>query len=439
MSNPLYPYDAVLVCSYGGPRKMEDVLPFMRNATSGRGVPDSRLEAVSHHYKGFAGVSPINARNNDIVQALRWELADRGSRIPVAIGNRNWSPFFRDTLTDMYQQGARHVLALFTSAYVSYSGCRQYREDLARALTQMEDQGMTGMTIDKARAYYTTDGFVQANVDAIVQAFGAEADKGHHGDNQTLLFVTHSIPTPMYRASGPRDGSRPDYAQQHRNICAVVVDEVEAALGRDIDWELSYCSRSGPPHQPWLEPDVNDSLHTLATQGVTSVVCSPIGFINDHMEVVYDLDTEAAQTAAECGISYTRAATVGDDARFVASLADVLCERAAQARGELPDLPAGLGVGRCDNADSVATDALTAQVDVMSGDGVAQGGADSTGGASDGSGDGTGDHEAADAVDPQWRGFTAKDVVKPTWPAVSPVGDSTNSPDADFQPTIAGG
>lgn len=417
MSDPLHPYDAVLVCSYGGPRKMDDVLPFMRNATNGRGVPDARLIEVSGHYKGFAGVSPINARNLEIVEALRRELAGRGSVIPVAIGNRNWTPFFRDTLTDLYQQGVRRVLALFTSAYVCYSGCRQYREDLALALAQIEEQGMTGMVIDKARAYSTTQGFIDANVDAVVKGFAAEADKGCElgGDKApTLVFVTHSIPTAMFDGSGPVDKSRPDYEQQHLAVCEKVVSEVESRLGHSISWELAYCSRSGPPHIPWLEPDVNDTLERLAGEGQTSVVCHPIGFINDHMEVVYDLDTEAKETADEQGLSYTRAATVGADSRFVSSLADVLCERAAQARGEIDGLQGGVGVGRCDNADSVQADAVAVTYDTCP----------------------VGDTEG---IDPKWRGFRARDAVQPIWPAISPVGDSKVSPDAPFLPTVCGG
>lgn len=414
MNDPLHPYDAVLVCSYGGPRKMDDVLPFMRNATNGRGVPDERLMEVSGHYRGFAGVSPINARNLEVTDALRMELIKRGSTIPVAIGNRNWTPFFRDALTDLYQRGARRVLALFTAAYVSYSGCRQYREDLAAALQQIEEQGMTGMSIDKARAYSTTRGFIEANADAVVEAFGVETAKdsatAQGKPEPRLVFVTHSIPEAMHRGSGPADSSRPRYDEQHLAVCREVARIVEERLGHAVQWELAYCSRSGPPHIPWLEPDVNDVLERLHSEGAASVVCSPVGFINDHMEVVFDLDTEAKETADKLGISYTRAATVGTHDAFIGALADVLCERAAQARGELEGLVAGVGVGRCTDPDMLHADAETAA-------------------------------EEADSarVDERWQGFSAEDAIEPVWPAVAPVKDSLVSPDAEFLPTVCGG
>ncbi|MDO5746282.1 MAG: ferrochelatase [Actinomycetaceae bacterium] len=414
MSDPLQPYDAVVMCSYGGPRKMDDVLPFMRNATSGRGVPDERLIEVSGHYKTYHGVSPINARNNEILQALSRELSERGSTIPVVIGNRNWTPFFHDVMTDLYQQGVRRVLALFTSAYVCYSGCRQYREDLAAALEQMEEQEMTGMVVDKARAFSTTTGFVDSNVDAIVRGFRVEAEKGFGGRRTKLQMVTHSIPQDMFDASGPADKTRPDYVGQHIAVCKAVVERVEKILGHDIEWELSYCSRSGPPHIPWLEPDINDVLERDYEQGVRSVVVSPIGFICDHMEVVFDLDTEAAETAKNLGMSYTRADTPGDEPCFVSSLADVLCERAAQARAEIEGLPSGVGVGYCRDAATVGEDAVTVAIEVA---------------------------EFADelSVDDQWKGFQATDVVEPVWPAVSPLHDSLLRPSASFQSTVCGG
>ncbi|MDU0968090.1 MAG: hydrogen peroxide-dependent heme synthase [Actinomycetaceae bacterium] len=330
--SPLAPYDAILICSYGGPRRMEDVLPFMRNATAGRGVPDSRLLAVSGHYRGFAGVSPINARNLEVRDALAAELARRGVTVPIAMGNRNWTPFIRDALVDFYQQGFRRILCVFTAAYVCYSACRQYREDLAAALNELAEQGMTGMSVDKVRAYYTTEGFIAATTDRLLEAIEQMAERGV--EDPRIVMVTHSIPQAMAENSGPLDGSRPGYVGQHEAVLAEVTARASQRLGRDITADLAFCSRSGPPHMPWLEPDINDVLEQLAGEGVRAVIAQPIGFINDHMEVVYDLDTEAKETAAKLGIEYVRAATVGTHEAFIGSLADVICERAAQARGE---------------------------------------------------------------------------------------------------------
>ncbi|WP_227712809.1 hydrogen peroxide-dependent heme synthase [Nanchangia anserum] len=330
--SPLAPYDAILICSYGGPRTPDDVLPFMRNATAGRGVPDDRLIAVSGHYGGFGGASPINARNLEIRDALAAELSARSITVPLALGNRNWTPFIRDSLIDFYQRGFRRVLCVFTAAYVCYSACRQYREDLAAALDDMAKNGMDAMSVDKVRAYYTTEGFVEATTARLLEAWQRMEETGQ--SDPRLVMVTHSIPEAMADHSGPADGSRPGYVRQHLDVATEVVARAEAALGRTIEWQLAYCSRSGPPHVPWLEPDINDVLESLAEAGTSAVIAQPLGFINDHMEVVYDLDTEASETAERLGLTYVRAATVGTHPAFISSLADVICERAAQARGE---------------------------------------------------------------------------------------------------------
>lgn len=311
----LLPYDAIMFVSYGGPNGPDDVLPFMRNATRGRGVPDDRLVEVSGHYRMFGGKSPINERNAELMAALEARLAALGVDIPVVIGNRNWHPFFSETLAELKSSGARRVLCLITSAYASYSGCRQYREDLARALEEIGG----GIQLDKIGPFAGTEGFVAANVAAVREAL--DRLPGAH-----LLFVTHSIPTAMNAASGDGLGT---YVAQHERVIA----QVMAGFGDEAPaHELVYCSRSGAPHIPWLEPDVNDRLAELADQGVRRVISVPIGFVNDHMEVVYDLDTEASQTAAELGIDYLRAATAGVHPELVASLADAVLARAEAAR-----------------------------------------------------------------------------------------------------------
>lgn len=328
MTRSLHPYTAVLVASYGGPNQPDDVLPFMRNATAGRGVPDERLVEVSQHYMMFGGKSPINERNDELLEALRAELARRGIEVPVVIGNRNWHPYHSETVPALVADGHEQVLGLATSAYHSYSSCRQYAEDLERAVEHVDG----ALRIDKIGAFAETDGFVEANADAVVAALAELRTQEFHGDTR-VLFVTHSIPTTMNDASG--DGSPgATYDQQHLRVAERVATRVRELTGEEITWELTYCSRSGSPHTPWLEPDVNDRLEELRTEAVGGVVASPIGFITDHMEVVYDLDTEAAETAGELDLAFVRAATVGTHPAFIGMLVDHLEDRAAVARGE---------------------------------------------------------------------------------------------------------
>ena len=397
MRDPLAPYDAVLLLSYGGPQGPDDVLPFMRNATAGRGVPDSRLLQVSRHYSRFDGVSPINARNAELLDALRAELAARGSRLPVAIGNRNWHPFVSETLRALADGGARRILAITTSAYGSYSGCRQYREDVAGALTLLAAgaDGTTGqgagadaaarvggaggapveLDVDKTRPFYNTEGMLTANVDAIAAAYEQMAERGLPPRTVRLVLVTHSVPVSMEQLSAPGPGevlpvaaprlepgmtadlsTEISYVEQHRRLIEVLLPALAERLGLEDapDHDLVYCSRSGPPHARWLEPDVNDHLEALVGGRLTDgtpvrppvgVVVAPIGFVADHMEVVFDLDTEAAETAARLGLPYVRAATAGTHPALVASLADILVERAAVARGEEIRPASTTGVG----------------------------------------------------------------------------------------------
>lgn len=328
MSGPLHPYSAVLVASYGGPNEPDDVLPFMRNATAGKGIPDERLLEVSEHYMMFGGMSPINERNEEVLTALRAALALRGVDVPVVIGNRNWHPYHSEVAPALVEAGHKRVLGLATSAYHSYSSCRQYAEDLEKA----EQSTGGALRIDKIGAYAETDGFIQANADAVVTALTELRAKEFYGDVR-VLFVTHSIPHSMNAASG--DGSPGcRYDEQHVRVATRVAKRVEEITGEVITWELTYCSRSGPPHIPWLEPDVNDRIEALRTEGVGGVVASPIGFLTDHMEVVYDLDTEAAETARDSDVAYVRAATAGTHPAFISMLVDQLLDRAAVARGE---------------------------------------------------------------------------------------------------------
>jgi ferrochelatase len=334
------PYSAVLFASYGGPNESADVLPFMRNATRGRGIPDERLLEVSQHYEMFGGRSPINELNAALMEDVRVELARRGIDVPVVIGNRNWHPYFADTVDELVAEGHERVVAVATSAYSSYSNCRQYCEDLAGA-----SDGKP-ITIDKIDPFGESREFVSANARALVEA--VRTLRARIGD-QTLrvLFVTHSIPTAMNEASHT---GQPEnrYDAQHLRVAGAVAAAAGEELGEQLTWELTFCSRSGSPHVPWLEPDVNDRMPEVQAEGVAGVVAAPIGFISDHMEVIYDLDTQANETAAELGLPYERAATVGPDPEFVSLLVDRLLEQAAAARGEAaPRNLCQFSTGRC--------------------------------------------------------------------------------------------
>jgi ferrochelatase len=336
---PLHPYDGILLLSFGGPEKPEDVLPFLRRVTAGRGIPDERLDQVGAHYHAFGGRSPINDQNRALIDALHTELDRRGITTPVLWGNRNFTPFTPDAFREAHGRGLRRLVTIVTSAYSSYSSCRQYREDLAGALQEVRDEGLD-LEVDKIRPYFNHPGFARTNARLVTDAARAVRDDGGDTRGIRLLFVTHSIPTAMDDTSGPGDGEGSTYQRQHLALAAAITDEVNATLDTELTGELVYCSRSGPPSQPWLEPDVNDRLAELAEEGVRTVVLAPVGFVSDHMEVVYDLDTEAAATAERLGLRLVRVPTVGTDDEFVSGLVDLLEERAAQARGESPTCPA---------------------------------------------------------------------------------------------------
>ena len=310
-------YDAILLASFGGPEGQDDVIPFLRNVTRGRGIPEERLEEVAHHYRAFGGVSPINDQNRELKAALEAELARRGIDLPVLWGNRNWDPYLRDALTEANERGFTKLIAIGTSAYSSYSSCRQYREDYAIAL---EETGLGGrIQIDKVRQFFDHPGFVAPFLEGVEQGLRDAAAAGHAPETTRVLFSTHSIPTQDAERSGP-DGNA--YQAQHRAVAEVIM-----LSHPGVGWDLVYQSRSGPPTQPWLEPDINDRITELAASGTTAVAIVPLGFISDHMEVKWDLDTEAMETAEEHGILAIRVPTPGVHAQFVSGLVDLVLER----------------------------------------------------------------------------------------------------------------
>jgi ferrochelatase len=301
-------YDSLLVLSFGGPEKMDDVMPFLRNVLRGRDVPEERLREVAHHYEAFGGVSPINAQNRALVAALEAELAAHGPALPIYWGNRNWHPLLADTLRQMMHDGRKRALAFVTSAYSSYSGCRQYRENIEDARQQV----VGAPAIDKLRPFYDHPGFVEANADAVRAALAQIP--AERRTNAHLIFTAHSIPMAMAASC--------DYAAQLQETAQLVAAAVGCA-----EWEVAYQSRSGPPTQAWLEPDVKDRITALADEGVQAVVLSPIGFVSDHMEVVYDLDSEAVPHGRELGLLVARAATAGTHPAFVSMIRELVVER----------------------------------------------------------------------------------------------------------------
>ncbi|EWS81521.1 ferrochelatase [Brachybacterium phenoliresistens] len=330
------PYDAILLASFGGPEREEDVLPFLRNVTRGRGIPDERLEEVGAHYRALGGRSPINDQNRALIRALRAELDERGIDLPIHWGNRNWQPTMAEAVRGLHADGHREVLAIATSAYSSYSSCRQYREDFGRALVET---GLLGtVRLDKVRPYFSHPGFLAPMADGILDALAQLQEEGHDGARVRILFSTHSIPTAMADASGPAEertgGPARWYVRQHEAACRYLMDAVaqrRAAEGAGTElpgWELVYQSRSGAPHTPWLEPDVNDVIARIAEEGEhDAVVVVPVGFVSDHVEVIWDLDTEARESAEQHSLAFRRVATPGTDPRFVAALADLVEER----------------------------------------------------------------------------------------------------------------
>jgi ferrochelatase len=323
-------YDAILLASFGGPEGQDDVIPFLRNVTRGRGIPDERLEEVAHHYRAFGGISPINQQNRELKAALEAELARRGIDLPVLWGNRNWAPYLRDAVAEAKDRGFAQLIAIGTSAYSSYSSCRQYREDYAMALDAAGAEG--DIRIDKVRQFFDHPGFVQPFIEGLADGLARVAEQGISLDDTHVFFTTHSIPSTDAAKSGPPArgfGAGGAYEAQHRAVAEVVV----AASGHDpvtgstVPWSLVFQSRSGPPSQPWLEPDINDAMRELAARGTKAFVMVPLGFVSDHMEVMWDLDTEAMETAEELGAFAVRVPTPGIHPAYVSGLVDLVLER----------------------------------------------------------------------------------------------------------------
>jgi ferrochelatase len=304
-------YDAVLIVSFGGPDGPDDVMPFLENVLRGRNVPRERMLEVAEHYYHFGGRSPINDRNRALIAALEKELAAYGPQLPIYWGNRNWHPMLADTLRQMASDGVQRALAFFTSAYSSYSGCRQYRENIAAA---QEEVGATVPAVYKLRVFFNHPGFIEPMIERTRSVL--DQIPSDRRESAALIFTAHSIPQSM------ADGCR--YEEQLREASRLVAE----GLGRHV-WELVYQSRSGPPQQPWLEPDICDYIRALkeANRDLADVVIIPIGFISDHLEILYDLDTEAKQLCNELGINMVRAGTVGTHPRFVRMIRELIEER----------------------------------------------------------------------------------------------------------------
>lgn len=335
-------YDALFFLSFGGPEGPDDVMPFLRNVTRDRGIPEERLAAVAEHYLHFGGVSPINEQNRQLISALEKEFLSAGIDLPIYFGNRNWAPYAAEAVRHMRDDGVRRALVFATSATSSFSGCRQYRNDMAQA------QGAVGgdaPELVKIRHYFDHPGFIAANADGVRAAL-AELPPEHR-DAARLVFTAHSIPVAMNAGSGPgHDGL---YARQQWETARLVASAVRGGRSESgdppsdrpsvdrpsfdrpdfdrPDFDLVWQSRSGPPQVPWLEPDINDHLRALAASGTTAVVVAPTGFISDHLEVRWDLDTEARETAGELGLAFARAATAGTHPVFVAAIRELVEEQ----------------------------------------------------------------------------------------------------------------
>jgi ferrochelatase len=304
-------YQALLLVAFGGPEGPEDVLPFLENVLRGKNVPRERTLSVAEHYQRFGGVSPINAQNRALIAALEAEFRSAGVALPVYFGNRNWHPFLADTLRKMREDGVQRALGFFTSAYSSYSSCRQYLENIEQAQRQV---GAGAPRIDKLRAYFNHPGFIEAWIDRARAALAML--QASDGSTTRLVFTAHSIPLSM--AANCR------YEEQLGEASRLVAE----ALGvRPERWQLVYQSRSGAPSQPWLEPDIVEHLRMLKGDGVTDVVVIPIGFVSDHIEVLYDLDAEARQAADTLELRMIRAQTLGTHPRFVKMIRELIVER----------------------------------------------------------------------------------------------------------------
>jgi ferrochelatase len=335
------PVDALLVLSFGGPEGPDDVMPFLEKVTSGRGVPRKRLLEVATHYDHFGGVSPINQRNRELISRVRGELAAAGFELPVYLGNRNWHPLVEDTLAEMVTDGVRGALVLATSAYGGYSACRQYHEDIERARRAV---GARAPELVKLRQFFDHPEFIASAADAVRSSVaGLPAT---HRDQARLVFTAHSIPSLADQAAGVPGQGGHRYSRQVAEASRLVAAE----LGM-TDYDVVWQSRSGPPSVPWLEPDVLDHLRVLHAKSVPAVVVCPIGFVSDHVEVVWDLDNEARDWAENHGMAFARAATAGQDPRFARMVVELVRERTdgapARALGRVPSQGFGVNGAPC--------------------------------------------------------------------------------------------
>ena len=321
-------YDAFLLVSFGGPEGPDDVMPFLANVTRGRNVPPERLAGVAEHYYAYGGVSPINQQCRDLLAVVRADFAASGLSLPLYWGNRNWTPYLADTVRQMAEDGVRRAVAFVTSAYSSYSSCRQYLDDIERARAAV---GHDAPRIDKIRRFFNHPGFIEPfadNMRAALATLPAEVrDEAH------LVFTAHSVPLAMADASGPAS-DRGRYVTELTEAARLIAERAGAGAH---PWSLAYQGRSGPPSQPWLEPDVRDHLGELAKSGTRAVVVIPVGFVSDHMEVRHDLDLEAAETADSLGVAFARAPTPGTSPRFASMITELVQERLALPEGTAPD------------------------------------------------------------------------------------------------------
>jgi ferrochelatase len=349
------PYDALLIVSFGGPDKRDDVLPFLENVLRGRNVPRERMLEVAEHYYAFGGRSPINDQNRALIAAVEKQLAAHGPQLPIYWGNRNWHPLLADTMRQMKSDGVRRALAFVTGAYSSYSSCRQYRENIAAAQAEVGDGAPV---VDKLRVFFNHPGFIEPMIENAKAAFGKIPSERR--DQAALVFTAHSIPLAMAEncryeaqlheasrlvADGIGDvAGRPTEPPHRPQVSAIEKPgDLRSALGAGsgdprttVAWHLAYQSRSGPPQQPWLEPDVGDFIEAEHKKSpIRDVVVVPIGFISDHLEVVFDLDTELRRRCEELGINMVRAATVGTHPRFVRMIRELIEERMVDSRSRL--------------------------------------------------------------------------------------------------------
>ncbi len=332
----LIPFDALLLVSFGGPEKKEDVMPFLENVTRGRRIPRERLLEVAEHYYHYDGISPINQQCRDLIEALKPALTSRGIDLPIYWGNRNWHPLLPDTIREMRDVGTQRALAILTSGFSSYSGCRQYRENITDALAKV---GEGAPVVEKLRGFFNHPKFISANIVRMKEALAKFSDDEQQ--KLQLFYTAHSIPDSM--------AENCEYEQQLQEACQLVAEGAELSSDQ---WRLVYQSRSGRPTDPWLEPDICDALREQHSQGLKNVIVFPIGFLSDHMEVLFDLDEEAADLCNELGIRMVRAATVGVHPDFIAALCDLVEERISGREeravvGKLPPLPDQCPVDCC--------------------------------------------------------------------------------------------